>query len=459
MMKRRVGRLELSLRRMERLANWERASSRASMRAVDNAACRDLLSRMGNPQGSYCKVHIAGSKGKGSVAALVNAGLRKAGCKTGLITSPHLEDITERLVIDGRAIDPDELATAIESTFQARDAAALQSSAAAHSSWFDIFIAASLQACSSANVDWAVVECGLGGLRDSTNVLKAEMSVVSSIELEHTEVLGSTISEIAVEKASIAAQGGALAACAPYEATCEIRRVARERRVNSLTLLPVMTNKRDSNIRLSRLVLNELGRLGKLGNPGDRSSQKLGDWLLDDELADTALGQLRARQESLRSTCGVPVLVDVAHTIESSASLVQAVNSIKPPIACSNTAPVLLVHLADDKDHVSIAHILSHLHPAHVYCGRVDSSEQNISNRGRLLDVLMREFRLSGCQSVEVAAGSVSDQLASALKCARNLNTWLAVVGSHRLCGLVRPHLHKLDHKRSTSLQALRGVT
>ena len=104
-----------------------------------------------------------------------------------MLSSPHVESLTERVRIDGQPIGEAPLADALEAALDARAAAAARGSGGGGASWFDVFVAASLLACAEARVGWAVVECGLGGRRDSTNVLGAEVALLTSVELEHTE--------------------------------------------------------------------------------------------------------------------------------------------------------------------------------------------------------------------------------------------------------------------------------
>lgn len=131
-------------------------------------------------------MHVAGSKGKGSVVALVSAALQSAGHRCGTLTSPHVERVNERLRLQGAPTSDDALAAALEATMAARATAAARKSAGGDASWFDVFIAASLWSVASEGAGWAVVECGLGGRGDSTNVLGAEVSVLTSVELERS---------------------------------------------------------------------------------------------------------------------------------------------------------------------------------------------------------------------------------------------------------------------------------
>ena len=149
------------------------------------------MSRLGNPERAAPVVHVAGTKGKGSVAALVAVALE--GC-AGVYGSPHVSRIQERIRIGGLEVDDALFARSLEASLEAATDAA---------TWFDLMTAAAFVAFREAGVDWAVVEVGLGGRLDSTNVVVPRVCVITSIDLEHTDVLGETRGEIAGEKAGI----------------------------------------------------------------------------------------------------------------------------------------------------------------------------------------------------------------------------------------------------------------
>lgn len=153
-------RLERALERLDALINWER-KGRGRMRVTLEPA-RDLCARLGDPQRCAPAVHVTGSKGKGSVCTLVDAGLRAAGLRTGRYISPHVERVTERVAIDGREVDDDLLAEGLERALEAREAALAAGSAARDATWFDLLTAAAWCAFRAEKPDWLVVECGMG---------------------------------------------------------------------------------------------------------------------------------------------------------------------------------------------------------------------------------------------------------------------------------------------------------
>lgn len=161
-----------------------------------------LLERLGHPEQSFRSLHVAGTKGKGSTAAMAASILRAADRRTGLYTSPHLTSFRERIRLDGELI-PEALVAA--GTQAVREAAPEGLTS------FEAFTGLALWAFREARLEWAVVEAGLGGRLDSTNVLRPRATAITPIGLEHTQILGRTLTEIAREKAGILKEGVPLA--------------------------------------------------------------------------------------------------------------------------------------------------------------------------------------------------------------------------------------------------------
>ncbi|MGA9533627.1 MAG: folylpolyglutamate synthase/dihydrofolate synthase family protein [Anaerolineales bacterium] len=157
---------------------------------------RRLLDRLGNPHLAYPSVHIAGTKGKGSVAALIAASLRQAGYRTGLYTSPHLVAFNERIQVDGVSISDADLVELID---RLKPAAAAEPEITT----YELMTALGFMYLADQQVDFGVIEVGLGGRLDATNVLSPEVAIITSISLDHTHILGDTIAEIAAEKGGI----------------------------------------------------------------------------------------------------------------------------------------------------------------------------------------------------------------------------------------------------------------
>ncbi len=155
----------------------------------------ELCDALKNPQNKFKSIHIAGTNGKGSTSHMLAAILQQAGYKTGLYTSPHIKDFGERIRIDGKMIDQNFVIAFAEKT------KAICSKI--EPSFFELTVAMAFEYFASEKVDIAVIETGLGGRLDSTNIISPILSIITNIGLDHTNLLGNTISEIAQEKAGI----------------------------------------------------------------------------------------------------------------------------------------------------------------------------------------------------------------------------------------------------------------
>ena len=190
----------------------------------------ELMAWLGNPQDSYPIIHVAGTKGKGSTSALAASALRAAGYKTGLYTSPHLQDYVERIQIDGRPISHVQLVELIE---ELKPAVAKIPKLTT----FEITTALGFLYFAQEKVEAAVIEVGLGGRLDATNVVLPRVSVITSLSYDHMAVLGNTLALIAGEKAGIIKPGiPVVSSPQPDEALAVLEEVSAERQA-PLTLV------------------------------------------------------------------------------------------------------------------------------------------------------------------------------------------------------------------------------
>lgn len=180
----------------------------------DLARITDLMDLLGSPQRSYPAIHLTGTNGKTSTARMIDALLRAHGLRTGRYTSPHLESFTERISLDGEPIGAellaeqwDQLAPYLE-LVDARHPEPL--------TFFEVGTALAFAAFADAPVDVAVVEVGLGGAWDATNVLDAQVAVIGTVDLDHTQVLGPDLASIAAEKAGIVHDGATVISAAQH---------------------------------------------------------------------------------------------------------------------------------------------------------------------------------------------------------------------------------------------------
>ena len=153
-----------------------------------------LLDRLGHPERKFPSIHVGGTSGKGSTSTFLANILQDAGYKVGLFTKPHLDSVRERFVINGIPIRPEEILDQIERIGRAE---------VEKPTWFELTTAIAFQYFAEAQVDFGVIEVGLGGKFDSTNVIDPELSILTNVGLDHTDVLGDTIEKIAADKVGI----------------------------------------------------------------------------------------------------------------------------------------------------------------------------------------------------------------------------------------------------------------
>lgn len=195
---------------------------------------RELLARLGSPEAGLKIVHVAGTKGKGSTAAMIAAMLSAAGYRTGLYSSPHLERVEERLMIDGQICSEAEFAEClarVRPTVEALDHEAVRrpDGRAGGPTYFEVLTAMALVHFAARQADAVVLEVGMGGRLDSTNVCHPLVSVITSISFDHTKQLGNTLAQIAREKAGIIKPGTpVISGVIVPEPRDVIRAVARE---------------------------------------------------------------------------------------------------------------------------------------------------------------------------------------------------------------------------------------
>ena len=212
-----------------KFADYERQSR--SNFVWDLRRVERLLEGLGNPQYSTKTVHITGTKGKESTAAMVESVLRQAGYRTGMYTSPHLLSFTERIRVDGKPISEEDWARLTQAIMPEVEIVNAEG-AYGELTTFEILTAMGFLCFRENEVDYQLIEVGLGGRLDATNVVKPDVCVMTSISYEHTDVLGNTLNEIAGEKAGII-KPGAVVVTAPQdpEAMIVIESVCSEKGV------------------------------------------------------------------------------------------------------------------------------------------------------------------------------------------------------------------------------------
>lgn len=189
-----------------------------------------LTARLGHPERAFRSVHIAGTNGKGSTAAMLASILRAAGLRVGLYTSPHLLRINERIRIDGAEIPDADFAAAFTRVRAVMEELLASGGLAAHPTYFECVTAMAFDYFRREKVDLAVVEVGMGGRLDSTNVIAPEVAVITQIAFDHENFLGHSIEEIAAEKAGIIKPGAWVVSASGHAAARDVigRRAAEQ---------------------------------------------------------------------------------------------------------------------------------------------------------------------------------------------------------------------------------------
>ncbi len=375
----------------------------------------ELLARLDNPQLAAKSAHITGSNGKGSVAAMVASALTESGYTTGLYTSPHLQTWRERIKIDGQMITPDEFVWTVEKLKPEIEAVNLKATYGRLTT-FEILTALAFLHFSSKKADFQVLEVGMGGRYDATNVITPEVSILTPISLEHTDVLGSTVAEITSEKAAIIKPGGVVVTSPQSEEadrvidqTCACLKARRVRVGSDVTWEGLGFN-------LAGQALNVKGRLASY----ELFIPLLGQHQLMN--AATAVAALEVLEERgfkvtgdsittgmgrvswpgrLQVLCESPLLVvDGAHHPGAARRLGEALEQY-----FTFERAVLVIGISNDKD---IAGVVSELYP------RFDTVIATRADHPRATDpeLIAAEFRRRGVETR--VSGSIPEALALA---------------------------------------------
>jgi dihydrofolate synthase/folylpolyglutamate synthase len=342
--------------------------SAASVTRLELKPLRELLSRLEDPQRGRHSVHITGSKGKGSTAAMIEAILRSSGERTGLYTSPHLHHETERIQIDGTPIEPNTFVALVE---QVKPHVEAIVSAGQRLTTFDIRTALGFLAFRDAGVAWQVIEVGLGGRLDSTNVLdQKDLCVFTPVSLEHTQALGNTVAEIATDKSGIL-RAGARAVMAPqresaadvFRARCAELGVPLEEVASACAMSIERSDADGQNVRLKTPRERYTFRLPLLGRhqAENAATAILGVENLEASGLSVDPGTVRAALAEVRWPGRLEVVkrrpfvvLDGAHNTDSARRLVQALRSTFSP-----RRTLLVVGLNADKDIAGFAGIIA----------------------------------------------------------------------------------------------------
>jgi dihydrofolate synthase/folylpolyglutamate synthase len=425
------------LAKYARLVDWERRN-RSAMK-VDIEPLRDLLHQLDNPQKEFRTIHIAGTKGKGSVGALIEAGLHRAGLACGRFSSPHVERITERVTFGGQEISESVLARLMNWAWLLRERTSLNSEPGGNTTRFDLETLAAILAFVEAKVNWAVIECGLGGRTDSTNVIDGEVCVLTNVELEHTAVLGSSHSAIAFQKVGILKRGATMVTgIAPDSAAGQV--VSAE--AHKLDCPVVFCSPRpgetiaEINTRLAQNALDEIGRRSVSAQDPQFSNRPIGGWLLDEATQWKAglPGRLEGFElpvsggiTGFRDSKRIPVILDGAHVPFNLAAVLRDLHRIRELAGFF----AVVFGTGRDKQAFAMLELLKVNRVDAVICTQAGSDVQSWTSHE--LCHFAGELGLS-TQDVSEPRDALMQALA--LVAGRG---WILVTGSLRLVGEIRP--------------------
>lgn len=378
-----------------------------------------LLEVLGNPHLGVPTVHVAGTKGKGSTTAMVASILEASGCTTGLFTSPHLHTFRERIRVGGRPISEDEFAGLVEALWPAVEE--MRRTGHGRVTVFELLTAMAFRCFRDRGVGAQVIEVGLGGRLDSTNVVQPLACGITSLGLDHTEVLGDTLAEIAMEKAGIIKRGVPVV-CAPQrpEALGVVQDVCDAQK-SSLTLAwqDIRWSQESATLDGQTFTLETARRTYRLSVPllGEHQMENAAVAVgLIEALAEDGIDvPPEAIEEGLRRVewpCRLEVLrrsplviADGAHNPHSAGRLVEAMRSLIP-----GRRLTLVVGVSRNKDVEGVAYELSRLSPADVVTTR------SRHPRSAQPDLLAREFERYGAlaRTADSVAEAVDEVVASA---------------------------------------------
>lgn len=403
---------------------------------------RELLSRLGNPQEGIKIIHVAGTNGKGSVCAYLNAMLLAGGKKTGLFTSPHLVRINERFQINGEDVSDEQFLDAFLKVEKA--AKEYEAEGEGHPSYFETLFLMGMLIFKEAGVEYLVMETGLGGRLDATNVVEKPLAcIITSISRDHTEYLGDTLEAIAGEKAGIIKAGVPVIydASQPGPASV-IAAKAKEMGSPAWPMEPSFYEmKTQSREGITFTFAYPGGEKAELAIPYVAKYQMMNASLafytmhiLQDvhDIPKNVLaeGLLKIKWPCRMEMAAPGVIIDGAHNEDGIAQFVSTAGYF----AKENEITILFTAVADKHYHEMIGEICEGIHPSHVVATQIDGS------RVVPAEVLAEDFRKAGCTDV-CAEPEIGAAYEKAL--GKKGSGMLFCVGSLYLAGELKAYLAK----------------
>lgn len=403
---------------------------------------RELLSRLGNPQEGIKIIHVAGTNGKGSVCAYLNAMLLAGGKKTGLFTSPHLVRINERFQINGEDVSDEQFLNAFLKVEKA--AKEYEAEGEGHPSYFETLFLMGMLIFKEAGVEYLVMETGLGGRLDATNVVEKPLAcIITSISRDHTEYLGDTLEAIAGEKAGIIKAGVPVIydASQPGPASV-IAAKAKEMGSPAWPMEPSFYEmKTQSREGITFTFAYPGGEKAELVIPYVAKYQMMNASLafytmhILQDVHDIPKNVLAEGLSKIKWPCRMEmaapgVIIDGAHNEDGIAQFVSTAGYF----AKENEITILFTAVADKHYHEMIGEICEGIHPSHVVATQIDGS------RVVPAEVLAEDFRKAGCTDV-CAEPEIGAAYEKAL--GKKGSGMLFCVGSLYLAGELKAYLAK----------------
>ena len=403
---------------------------------------RELLSRLGNPQEGIKIIHVAGTNGKGSVCAYLNAMLLAGGKKTGLFTSPHLVRINERFQINGEDVSDEQFLDAFLKVEKA--AKEYEAEGEGHPSYFETLFLMGMLIFKEAGVEYLVMETGLGGRLDATNVVEKPLAcIITSISRDHTEYLGDTLEAIAGEKAGIIKAGVPVIydASQPGPASV-IAAKAKEMGSPAWPMEPSFYEmKTQSREGITFTFAYPGGEKAELVIPYVAKYQMMNASLafytmhILQDVHDIPKNVLAEGLSKIKWPCRMEmaapgVIIDGAHNEDGIAQFVSTAGYF----AKENEITILFTAVADKHYHEMIGEICEGIHPSHVVATQIDGS------RVVPAEVLAEDFRKAGCTDV-CAEPEIGAAYEKAL--GKKGSGMLFCVGSLNLAGELKAYLAK----------------
>ena len=403
---------------------------------------RELLSRLGNPQEGIKIIHVAGTNGKGSVCAYLNAMLLAGGKKTGLFTSPHLVRINERFQINGEDVSDEQFLDAFLKVEKA--AKEYEAEGEGHPSYFETLFLMGMLIFKEAGVEYLVMETGLGGRLDATNVVEKPLAcIITSISRDHTEYLGDTLEAIAGEKAGIIKAGVPVIydASQPGPASV-IAAKAKEMGSPAWPMEPSFYEmKTQSREGITFTFAYPGGEKAELVIPYVAKYQMMNASLafytmhILQDVHDIPKNVLAEGLSKIKWPCRMEmaapgVIIDGAHNEDGIAQFVSTAGYF----AKENEITILFTAVADKHYHEMIGEICEGIHPSHVVATQIDGS------RVVPAEVLAEDFRKAGCTDV-CAEPEIGAAYEKAL--GKKGSGMLFCVGSLHLAGELKSYLAK----------------